>query len=199
MQKLRICSPLGLVLLWASHGEPRWRVQFGRRRPYWSGIRGYEWRSYTCCCRVSWFGEESLMIKYNRAGCSGTARVHHDRRTAPFSRGVPGDPLHRRSCPEAFAHVRHRSHLFVPFVPLAPRGGEMNNVNRRCMPRSHVVRCVLETRLSGPVAWAGWVAVWEDSSIGAGSLPAERPGHRNDDWAFVRYPVSRNVSPGGSA
>jgi hypothetical protein len=52
----------------------------------------------------------------------------------------------------AFASVRM---CFAPFAPLAPQVGEMNNVNRRCMPRSLIVRCVLETRLSGPVAWNG--------------------------------------------
>ena len=62
----------------------------------------------------------------------------------------------------AVAVVRKRSRVFasvricfVPFAPLAPQAGEMNNVNRRCMPRNQIVRCVLETRLSGPVAWNG--------------------------------------------
>ena len=57
------------------------------------------------------------------------------------------------------AVVRKRSRVFVgvriclvPFAPLALQVGEMNNVNRRCMPRSQIVRCVLETRLYGPVA-----------------------------------------------
>jgi len=53
---------------------------------------------------------------------------------------------------QAFASVRR---CFVVFAPLAPQAGEMNNVNRRCMPRNQIVRCVLETRLSGPVAWNG--------------------------------------------
>jgi hypothetical protein len=57
-----------------------------------------------------------------------------------------------RKCSLAFASVRI---CFVPFAPLVPQAGEMNNVNRRCMPRSQIVRCVLETRLSGPVAWNG--------------------------------------------
>jgi hypothetical protein len=61
-----------------------------------------------------------------------------------------GALVRRRS--RAFASVRI---CFVPFAPLAPQAGEMNNVNRRCMPRSQIVRCVLETRLSGPVAWNG--------------------------------------------
>jgi hypothetical protein len=61
-----------------------------------------------------------------------------------------GAVVRRRSRP--FASVRI---CFVVFAPLAPRDGEMNNVNRRYMPRSQIVRCVLETRLSGPVAWNG--------------------------------------------
>jgi hypothetical protein len=61
-----------------------------------------------------------------------------------------GAAVRRRSRP--FASVRS---CFVVFGPLAPRDGEMNNVNRRYMPRSLIVRCVLETRLSGPVAWNG--------------------------------------------
>jgi len=52
----------------------------------------------------------------------------------------------------AFASVRICS---VLFAPLAPQVGEMNNVNRRCMPHGQIVRYVLETRLSGPVAWNG--------------------------------------------
>ena len=99
-----------------------------------------------------------------------------------------GAVVRKRS--RAFARVRI---CFVPFAPLAPQAGEMNNVNRRCMPRSQIVRCVLETRLSGPVAWTGWVVVWEDGSIGAGFLPAERLGCRNDDRAFVHYPRCQRV------
>ena len=57
-----------------------------------------------------------------------------------------------RECSHAFGPVRM---CFVFFASLAPRAGEMNNVNRRCMPRNQIVRCVLETRLSGPVAWNG--------------------------------------------
>jgi len=61
-----------------------------------------------------------------------------------------GPSVRKRSRP--FAGVRI---CFAPFAPLAQRAGEMNNVNRRCMPRNQIVRCVLETRLSGPVAWNG--------------------------------------------
>jgi hypothetical protein len=77
-----------------------------------------------------------------------------------------------RGCSRAFASVRI---CFVPFAPLVPQAGEMNNVNRRCMPHNQVARCVLETRLTGPVAWTEWVVAWEDGSIGAGILPPKGP------------------------
>ena len=40
-----------------------------------------------------------------------------------------------------------------------------------------------------PVRWRGQegLLVWENGSIGAGFLPAERPGYRMDNRAFVRY------------
>jgi hypothetical protein len=46
-----------------------------------------------------------------------------------------------------------------------------------------------------PVRWRGQdgLLVWENGSIGAGFLPAERPGYRIDNRAFVRYALRQTA------